>query len=108
MKRSAKFFGAVSLALAASLAACASGKVSGTDSVPLKIYLLQDGRCQVGAKQLACADIRSYMRDELKLDRGVHCAIDASAAPSYEAVQSLVEALRGSGCKVGSVNASKS
>jgi hypothetical protein len=108
MKRLAKFFGVSLLALATSLVACKTGRLPAAGTGPLVIRLLQDGGCEVRTKKLACSDVASYMRDELKLGPKIQCSIDASAAPSYESVQALLEALRGSGCKFGSVNASKS
>jgi hypothetical protein len=108
MKRLAKLFGVSLLALAANLVACTTVRVPVADTGPLVIHLLQDGGCEVRSKKLACADVATYMRDELNLGPKVQCSIDARAAPSYESVQALVEALRGSGCKFGSVDVSKS
>src|SRR4051794_14470878 len=108
MKRLAKFFGAPLLALAANLVACTTSRAPVADTGPLVIHLLQDGGCEVRTKKMACSDVAAYMRDELNLSPKVKCSIDARAAPSYESVQALVEALRGSGCKLGSVNVSKS
>ena len=108
MNRLAKCFGVSLLALSTSLIACTTGRVPAADTGPLVIHLLQDGGCEVRAKKLACSDLPAYMRDELKLGPKIQCSIDARAAPSYESVQALVEALRGSGCKFGYVHVSKS
>ncbi|HEV7606690.1 MAG TPA: hypothetical protein VGO61_05100 [Steroidobacteraceae bacterium] len=108
MKRLPTFLGASLLALAANLAACTSGKAYAEDAAPLQITLLHDGGCEVRTKKMMCSDVSKYMHDELKLGSRVQCIIDARAAPSYESVQALVEALRNSGCKFGSVNVSKS
>ena len=96
------------LALVTNFVACTTSRVLAADTGPLVIHLLQDGGCEVRTKKLVCSDVAAYIRDELKLGPKVRCSIDSRAAPSYESVQALVEALRGSGCKFGTVNVSES
>ena len=107
MNRRAHSLGARLLTLVVSLITCTAVETRAGASAPLKIRVLQDGSCEVGTKRLACSGIPDYMREVLKLDRGVQCSVDARDAPTYESVRVLAEALQRAGCKVGFVNVSK-